>query len=97
LDEQSATNDRYALLWGGDAGQATGGGLFGEWCSGLPGCVAISPGQVEGAVDGSFSDVGKPEVVASGIGPKQRERFVHVDVGTFGDHAFGLLDHDAAR
>ena len=43
-----------------------------------------------------FSDVGEAAVVVSGVGSQVGECFVHVDVPAFGDHAFGLFDHDSA-
>src|SRR4029077_20054997 len=55
------------------------------------------PGDgIEGAVDGCLGDIGEAAVVVAGVGPQPGEGLGQVDVGAFGDHAFGLLDHHAA-
>src|SRR5207253_10333512 len=52
--------------------------------SGAPRRPCASPGQVEGAVDGGFRDVGEAEVVAAGVVPHAGERLGQVDAGTLG-------------
>lgn len=39
--------------------------------------------------------VAQPQVVIGGVSAETLERVLHVEVGTFGDHALRLLDDDA--
>ena len=52
--------------------------------------------RVEGAVDGGLGDVGEAQVAVAGVAPQPGEGLGQADVGAFGDHALGLLDHHAA-
>jgi hypothetical protein len=50
-------------------------------------------------VESTFDDVAggltETAIVAAGIRAQYGEGVVHVEASMFGDHAFGLLDHDA--
>ena len=48
------------------------------------------------AGDDGTGHVGESEVVAAGVVAQGGEGLLHVEALVFGDHALGLLDHDAA-
>ena len=47
------------------------------------------------AGDDGFGDFGEASVVVAGVDPQAGERFVHVDLIVFRDHALGLFDRCA--
>jgi hypothetical protein len=50
----------------------------------------------QGSVDDGLSNVDEEQIVVAGVVAQPREGGVHVEVSAFGEHALGLLDHDAA-